>query len=169
MLEEARHKEMLRSKETSLSKTGTVGLAGTSKRKKGVTAKPIAAKQIGIKGNLDKVGGKDGEKKVYYAGLTANQTKNIQLKGKDEIVTKAGEVSKGVILPSNGLESHRELEAAKVKAKEPKAEDEEGREAEVKVKKISRAQKILQANFLKAAQMDDPIKREWAMSRLQIL
>ena len=32
--------------------------------------------------------------------------------------------------------------------------------------KIKVAQKILQANFLKAAQMDDPIDRERAMTKL---
>ena len=68
MLEEARHKEMLRSKETDHSKIGNVGLAGTSKHKKEATAKPIAAKKIGIKGNLDKAGGKEEEKKVFYSG-----------------------------------------------------------------------------------------------------
>ena len=35
--------------------------------------------------------------------------------------------------------------------------------------RISRAQKILQANFLKAAQMDDPIERQNAMQRLFVL
>lgn len=35
--------------------------------------------------------------------------------------------------------------------------------------KVSRAQKILQANFLKAAMMENPVEREKAMSRLQVL
>jgi hypothetical protein len=58
MLEEARQKELNRSKESSITKVATVGVRTSSKSQKEPSVKLIAANSIGIKGNLDKAGEK---------------------------------------------------------------------------------------------------------------
>ena len=176
MLQEARQKDALTKKPEPKVKEKakeSKSLASRSQRAatKEATSKP--AQSIGLKGNLEKEAPTEVAPRKYYAGQKSKEIKEVVIKGGNEVVERTGDaVNRSVVVPSMTIESYKEKKLkTPVKARDDILNKEDlqvstQRENQAKEARISRAQKILQANFLKAAQMDDPVKREQAMSRL---
>ena len=121
MLEEARARDALRSRDSSLGKIGTFVPRKTSKKNKTnpAMAKPVNATQIGLKGSLDKQEkatpkGKNvsrnneqlAERKVFYSGQSFKKEKRVLLSDNQVVKMKSeGGLNKSYVVPSISADS----------------------------------------------------------------
>lgn len=149
MLEEAKARDALRSLKSSLgSATGTRIRKSLNKQQEASKAKPINAKQIGLKGSLGKPASdkatptngsksssakQEEEKKVFY--MNQKKEKQVVLKGEEVVKVKDGcGVNRSMVLPSALLHS------ANSKDKEDNKSEKSSEEREKDhAKKVSRA------------------------------